>query len=179
LQDLGDPGAARPLTERALAITEAVHGPDHPDVASSLNNLALILQDLGDPGAARPLTERALAITEAVHGPDHPDVATRLRQLGELHGEWISLARARYDIERDVIFFAWGRSHTKELSRMPGRLTQGWKKLQHPKVDDSPLAAKGHLERPRHCMKHQSRRGSVVIQLEKRSSQSRSRRKLG
>lgn len=41
---------ARALLERALAITEAAHGPDHPDVAIRLNNLALILRDLGQPG---------------------------------------------------------------------------------------------------------------------------------
>jgi tetratricopeptide (TPR) repeat protein len=72
---------ARPLFERALAITEAAHGPDHPDVAARLNNLALVLRDLGRPQDARPLYERALAIDEAAYGPDHPDVATDLNNL--------------------------------------------------------------------------------------------------
>jgi hypothetical protein len=31
---------ARPLYERALAIREKVPGPEHPDTAASLNNLA-------------------------------------------------------------------------------------------------------------------------------------------
>jgi len=57
---------AKALLERALAIDEAAHGPDHPDVATALNNLAQILRDLGQPEAARPLQERALAIDEAV-----------------------------------------------------------------------------------------------------------------
>jgi tetratricopeptide (TPR) repeat protein len=81
---------ARPLAERALAITETAHGPDHPDVGARLNNLALILRDLGEPAQARPLAERALAITETAHGPDHPNVgidlnnlALILRDLGE------------------------------------------------------------------------------------------------
>ena len=52
-------------TGRALAIAEAVYRPDHPQVATRLNNLALILKDLGLPAEARPLQERALAITEA------------------------------------------------------------------------------------------------------------------
>ncbi|MER6827411.1 tetratricopeptide repeat protein, partial [Streptosporangium sp. NPDC000563] len=30
---LGRPGEAVPLEQRALAIAEAVHGPDHPDTA--------------------------------------------------------------------------------------------------------------------------------------------------
>jgi tetratricopeptide (TPR) repeat protein len=57
---------ARTLQERALAIDEAAYGPDHPEVATDLNNLAQILQDLGDLAGARPLQERALAIDEAV-----------------------------------------------------------------------------------------------------------------
>jgi tetratricopeptide (TPR) repeat protein len=76
LRVLGQAAEARPLAERALAITETVHGPDHPDVATRLNNLALILQDLGQAAEARPLVERALAITETTYGPDHPRVAT-------------------------------------------------------------------------------------------------------
>ncbi|MET7467552.1 tetratricopeptide repeat protein [Micromonospora sp. NPDC005686] len=43
---MGDAGAARPLVERALAIGEAVYGPDHPVVATRLNKLGLIMQDL-------------------------------------------------------------------------------------------------------------------------------------
>ena len=66
---------ARPLQERALAIYETAHGPSHPDVATNLNNLALILLDLGGPGRGPALQERALAIDEAAYGPDHPTVA--------------------------------------------------------------------------------------------------------
>ena len=72
---------ARRLLERALAIDEAAYGPDHPDVAVRLNNLATIRKDLGQPEEARSLQERALAITEAAYGPDHPDVAVRQSNL--------------------------------------------------------------------------------------------------
>ena len=44
-------------------------GPDHPDTATSLNNLAGLLKDQGELAAARPLFERALAIYERVLGP--------------------------------------------------------------------------------------------------------------
>ena len=66
---------ARPLFERALAIREKVLGPEHPDTATSLNNLARLLQDQSDITGARPLYERALAICEKVLGPEHPDTA--------------------------------------------------------------------------------------------------------
>ncbi len=55
-------------------IDETAHGPDHPNVAISLSNLALVLRDLGEPGA-RPLLDRALRISETAHGPDHPTTA--------------------------------------------------------------------------------------------------------
>ncbi|WP_230205237.1 FxSxx-COOH system tetratricopeptide repeat protein, partial [Parafrankia elaeagni] len=62
LQEHGRAGEALPLFQRALAITEATYGPDHPDLATRLNNLASALQDLGRAGEALPLFQRALAI---------------------------------------------------------------------------------------------------------------------
>ena len=44
LKAQGDLAAARPLYERALAIYEKALGPEHPDTAGSLNNLALLLK---------------------------------------------------------------------------------------------------------------------------------------
>jgi tetratricopeptide (TPR) repeat protein len=72
---------AKALQERALAIDETAYGPDHPNVAADLNNLAQVLRDLGQLQQARPLQERALAIDEAALGPDHPNVATHLNNL--------------------------------------------------------------------------------------------------
>ncbi|WP_367134559.1 FxSxx-COOH system tetratricopeptide repeat protein [Saccharothrix sp. HUAS TT1] len=82
LQTHGRPADAQPLYQRALAIAEATYGPDHPEVATVLNNLGLALRDLGRPGDAQPLLERALAIAEAAYGPDHPEVAIDLSSLG-------------------------------------------------------------------------------------------------
>ena len=71
---------ARPLCERALAITEKALGPEHRDTAVSLNNLALLLQTQGDLAGAQPLYERALAIYEKALGPDHPDIGDKPRK---------------------------------------------------------------------------------------------------
>ena len=49
-RDLGRPGEALPLEQRALQVTEAALGPDHPDVAVALGNLALTYKELGRPG---------------------------------------------------------------------------------------------------------------------------------
>jgi hypothetical protein len=59
-------------------------GPEHPDTADSLNNLANLLCDEGDFAAARPLYEHALAIREKVLGPEHPDTADSLNNLASL-----------------------------------------------------------------------------------------------
>jgi len=69
---------------RALAIDEASHGPDHPNVAIHLNNLAQFLKATNRLAEAEPLMRRALAIDEASHGPDHSDVAIRLNNLAAL-----------------------------------------------------------------------------------------------
>ena len=69
---------------RALAIDERSYGPDHPDVAIRLNNLALLLKATNRMAEAEPLYRRALAIDERSYGPDHPDVATDLNNLALL-----------------------------------------------------------------------------------------------
>ena len=76
LQVSGDYIAARPYYERALAINEKVLGAEHPDTASSLNNLGFLLQAQGEYAAARPYYERALAIYRRALGDTHPDTIT-------------------------------------------------------------------------------------------------------
>ena len=49
--------------------------PQHPDVASSYNNLATVLSDQGDLKQAKEYHERALAIRQQTLGPQHPDLA--------------------------------------------------------------------------------------------------------
>jgi tetratricopeptide (TPR) repeat protein len=93
-------GAARPLFERVLAIYEKVLGPEAPDTATSLNNLASLRQDQGDLAEAQPLFERALAIREKVLGPEHPDTAWSLNNLAILLRDKGYLAGAHLLFER-------------------------------------------------------------------------------
>src|SRR4029450_2340250 len=50
---------ARPYYERALAICEQVLGPEHPDTATSLNNLGLLFHAQGDLVRAGPYCKTA------------------------------------------------------------------------------------------------------------------------
>jgi tetratricopeptide (TPR) repeat protein len=54
------------------AISDPPHGPEHPDVANSLNNLAALYYSQGQYAKAENLYERALAIWEKALGPEHP-----------------------------------------------------------------------------------------------------------
>ena len=85
---------AKALFERALAILEKALGPDHPDVATSLNNLAAMHEAIGGFNEARALHERALAIREKALGPDHPDVALSLSNLAAVQKATGALAEA-------------------------------------------------------------------------------------
>jgi class 3 adenylate cyclase/tetratricopeptide (TPR) repeat protein len=91
---------ARPLFEQALAIREKALGPDHPDTAMSLHNLAFLVRDQGDLATARPLYERALAIREKALGPEHPDTATTLDNVASLLQDQGDPAAARPLCER-------------------------------------------------------------------------------
>jgi tetratricopeptide (TPR) repeat protein len=75
----------RAAFERALKIDEKAFSPDHPEVATDVNNLGSVLQDLGDLPAARAAFERALAIDEKTFGPDHPSVAGDVNNLGAVY----------------------------------------------------------------------------------------------
>jgi hypothetical protein len=80
LQDTNRLGEAEPLMRRALAITEASLGTDHPTVATRLNNLAQLLHATNRLGEAEPLMRRALAMAftfEREHGREHPRRASR------------------------------------------------------------------------------------------------------
>ena len=60
--------------KKALKVAEESVGPDHPDVAKSLNNLAGLYDTQGEYAAAEPIYKRALKIREEALGPDHPFV---------------------------------------------------------------------------------------------------------
>ncbi|HEX3641740.1 MAG TPA: tetratricopeptide repeat protein, partial [Ktedonobacteraceae bacterium] len=62
---------AEPLYQRALYIWEQALGPEHPQVAHPLNNLANLYSDQGKYGEAEPLYQRALHIWEQELGLQH------------------------------------------------------------------------------------------------------------
>jgi class 3 adenylate cyclase/tetratricopeptide (TPR) repeat protein len=78
LTERGRYAEAQALHTRALHVREGAYGPDHLDVATSLNDLAIAHWYQGQYAEAQPLNERALAIRERALASDHPDVANSL-----------------------------------------------------------------------------------------------------
>jgi len=85
------------MYRRALAISEASYGSDHPDVANRLHNLAGVLRDTNRLNEAVPIYRRALAILvqfARATGHQHPkfelvlgNYVRALREIGRTKAE--------------------------------------------------------------------------------------------
>jgi tetratricopeptide (TPR) repeat protein len=115
VESRADYAASELLKRRALAIDEAAYGPDHPRVATHINNLAQLLKATNRLAEAEPLMRRALAIDEAAYGPDHPKVAIRLNNLAQLLHDTNRLVEAEPMMRRAVAIFeaSLGPDHPK------------------------------------------------------------------
>ena len=69
---------------QSLSIREEALGPDHPDVAISLNNLGELYREQGRYQDAEPIFQRAIRIREKALGPDHPDTIISRNNLAEI-----------------------------------------------------------------------------------------------
>ena len=81
LHDQGRYKEAEPLYQEALALRKRLFRYEHPDVATSLNNLALLYRAQGRYREAEPLYQEALALRKRLFRYEHPDVATSLHDL--------------------------------------------------------------------------------------------------
>jgi tetratricopeptide (TPR) repeat protein/CHAT domain-containing protein len=91
---MGDYREAEHLYEQSLSIQRAILGDLHPDVATSLHNLAVLYEAMGEPARAESLYQQALAVQRRVLGEQHPDVATTLSNLAELYRTMGNYAQA-------------------------------------------------------------------------------------
>ncbi|WP_376988144.1 tetratricopeptide repeat protein [Bosea sp. R86505] len=83
LRDAGQFRAAEATARNALALAERIHGKDHIETTTMLNNLAVVLSALNRNSEAEALQRRALTIREKVLPSDHPDIARSLSSLAE------------------------------------------------------------------------------------------------
>ena len=71
--------------EQSLTTCRERLGQEHPDVANSLNNLALLYYSQGKYESAQPLYQQALEMRKRLLGQEHPDVAQSLNNLAGLY----------------------------------------------------------------------------------------------
>ena len=79
----GDYDAAERLLRDAVATQEATLGSSHPDLATTLNNLAFVCERTGKVDEAESGYRRAHAIAVASLSPGHPFIKTSLSNLVE------------------------------------------------------------------------------------------------
>ncbi|MEH2310862.1 MAG: tetratricopeptide repeat protein [Nostoc sp.] len=68
-----------------LKITKERLGEEHPDVATSLNNLAALYDSQGKYSEAEPMFIQALALRLKLLGEEHPDVVSSFNNLAHLY----------------------------------------------------------------------------------------------
>lgn len=81
----GDHAAAERALRRVLRLQEAGLGLSHPDVANTLNDLAVVCDRLGRPDEAEFLYRRALGIARRSLEPGHPYIVRSLEHLSNLY----------------------------------------------------------------------------------------------
>lgn len=100
LRASGDPRAALPNYEKALAINKAKYGEQHPIIATLQKKIGAVQFDLSELEAARRNFESALDIDQAVFGSQHSAVASDLSNLASVAQATGDLQTARALYER-------------------------------------------------------------------------------
>ncbi|MFC2173698.1 tetratricopeptide repeat protein, partial [Acidobacteriota bacterium] len=92
----------RTLAERAVSIKEKSLGAEHLELATSLNNLAILHTLNGDYATAIPYFEKTIAIWEKTFGPEHFYVGMGLGNLSLLWWRVGEYEKARSGFERNL-----------------------------------------------------------------------------
>ncbi len=124
------------IVEKSVETAENTFGPDHPNVAVSLNFLAELYRSDGKSTEAEPLYKRSLSIVEKALGPDHTDVAAALNNLAEFYGEQGKYAEAEPLYKRALPIYvkALGADHPIVTETL-NNLTQMQKLMGKKRVD--------------------------------------------
>lgn len=98
----GDLDRSLQLTQAAMGLRIAELGEDHPEVATSYNNLGVLARSKGDYAAARLYHEKALDIRSRVLPEIHPQIGLSLNNLGALEYAEGNFSRAAEFFERSL-----------------------------------------------------------------------------
>ena len=91
--------------EIALQLAPRVYGPEDPNTATIVNNLADMYCAMGQYAQAEPLYQRSLKIRESKLGANHPHVAQSLNNLAQLYQAMGQYAHAESLFKRSLKIF--------------------------------------------------------------------------
>ncbi|CAB1349492.1 unnamed protein product [Coregonus sp. 'balchen'] len=108
-----DTADSKVFLTRSLEMRQRVLGPDHPDCAQSLNNLAALHTERREYETAEDMYERALDIRKRALSPDHPSLAYTLKHLAMLYKRRGKLEKAvpLYELALDIREKSFGPKH--------------------------------------------------------------------
>ncbi len=101
------------FTQQSTEIRRTALGEDHPDFATSLNNLAELYRAMGRYEEAEPLYKQSLEITRTALGEDHPDFAISLWSMATLQTSLKRFSEAEPMHKRSLLILrrALGEDH--------------------------------------------------------------------
>lgn len=102
LEALARYAEAEPLFQSALAIAEALYGPEHLEVATPLNNLGGMLWTVGRLDEAETILRRSISIYESSATPGNPQLAPALVNFAVLLQSTGRFAEAEPFYERAI-----------------------------------------------------------------------------
>jgi len=120
---------ALPKALEALALREQLLGPDHLEVAASLNTLGEIYRRHGRFDDAERVHRRALTIREKHLGPGDPDVAASLNNLAMLHNARAVYAEAESLLKRALRIVEEARDMPLQNRRLEAEILENLAKV--------------------------------------------------
>ena len=118
--DEGQYADATEIAEKTVALAEEAFGSDHPNLAASLTNLALLKRRLGQYFEAESHYQRALEISQGAFGPSHALVVSIRRSLAATYkeqGKYIA-ATSVYRVALSVAEGIYGSEDPNVLSAL-------------------------------------------------------------
>ena len=101
---MGEHSKALSYYERSLEIYKVALPSNHPNLATSYNNIGLVYRNMGEYSKALSSHERSLEIRKVALAPNHPDLANSYNNIGEVYrymGEY-SKALSSYEQSLEI-----------------------------------------------------------------------------
>ncbi|CAF1460008.1 unnamed protein product, partial [Rotaria sordida] len=83
--NMGEYAKALSFCEKSLEIQKIALRPNHPDLATSYNNIGTVYYNMGEYSKALSFYEQSLEIQKVALPPNHPDLATSYNNIGMIY----------------------------------------------------------------------------------------------